>query len=123
MDAGQIKIDETFYNGDLQDEPEVDFSYGRTKLRVWEGFVEDLFEYPKIPKSEWGKMSRDYFFEQGPWAEEPNCYVDAKEYYNDLLNYRKKKFRFDQSRQLCDRLIEMFAQAAQKHDKVKIVVE
>ena len=121
MDTGKLISNTTFYDG-FEDEPEIELFITENpelNIHIWIGYISDIYDTPIFDGTEWRGFTRDYQQEVGTY-EEKNVVIDADEYLIDLLNYKNKQFRFDETGE-CFNLLYAFLEYAKANNKTVIV--
>ena len=116
MDTGKLVNNTVFYEG-FEDEPEVELFIAENSefnIHIWVGYISDIYDTPIFDGNEWKGFTRDYQQEVGTY-EEQDIEIDVYEYYLDLMNYKDKKFRFEETKE-CYNLLRTFLEYAKAND-------
>ncbi len=117
MDTGKLVNNTTFYDG-FEDEPEIEIFIAENtnfNIHIWVGYISDIYDKPIFDGNEWKGFTRDYQQEIGTYEKE-DVTIDTAEYYEDLLNYKDKDFRFEETRE-CYELLCSFIEYAKENGK------
>ena len=117
MDIGMLFNNTEFYDG-FEDEHEIElFISEKTELsiHIWEGYFNDIFGEPPFNGKGWYGFTRD-FQQCERTFEEKDVEINVDEYLLDLLNYKNKKFRFEETKK-CYELIHFFLEYAKANTK------
>lgn len=122
MDIGK-KNDYTFYKG-YEGEPQIIICIeNRCNMHIWEGYFDDIFENPSLDGNGWIGFTRDYHQFEGVFSEDVlEDFIEPKEYLQDLCFYKGKKFEFEETSELLEKLIELFEMAILNNLKVKVEI-
>ncbi len=121
MDAKKIINNTTFYNG-FEGEPEIELFIADNpefNIHIWDGYISDIFDTPNFDGNEWKGFTRDYQQEVRTY-DEKDVPIDIEEYYLDLMNYKNKHFRFEETRECFDLIAELFEYAKENSLGVKV---
>ena len=117
MDTGKLVNNTTFYDG-FEGEPEIELFTAENpnfNIHIWVGYISDIYDKPIFDGNEWRGFTRDYQQEIGTYDKE-DVTIDTAEYYEDLLNYKDKDFRFEETRK-CYELLCCFLEYAKENGK------
>ena len=118
MDIGMLFNNTEFYDG-FEDEHEIEVFISEkpeSNIHIWEGYFNDIFGEPTFYEKGWHGFTRD-FQQCERTFEEKNVVVDVNEYLLDLLKYKNKKFKFEETRK-CYELLRIFLEYAQTNSKI-----
>lgn len=100
MDIGNLKNNHTFYEG-YEGEPEIILlmkELSEYSIHLWEGYFDDIFGEPMLDGNGWKGFTRDIHQLEGAFGDNEIAEtIDAAEYLEDILSYRKKSFRYAES--------------------------
>lgn len=116
MDIGMLKNNNTFYYG-YEGESEIELYFSddtEFNIHIWCGYISDIYDDPIFDGNEWIGFTRDYQQEIGTY-EATDTIIDVSEYLNDLLNYRDKCFRFEETNS-CFNLLRSFLEYAKQNN-------
>ena len=117
MDMGMLFNNTEFYDG-FEDEYEIELfisEKNELSIHIWEGYFNDIFGEPPVNGKGWYGFTRD-FQQCERTFEEKDVVIDIDEYLTDLLNYKDKKFKFEETRK-CYELLRIFLEYAQTNGK------
>ena len=118
MDIGMLFNNTEFYDG-FEDEHEIELFISEKpelSIHIWEGYFNDIFGVPTFDENGWHGFTRD-FQQCERTFEEKDVVIDIDEYLTDLLNYKDKKFKFEETRK-CYELLRIFLEYAQTNSKI-----
>lgn len=121
MDIGTLFNNTEFYDG-FEDEHEIELFIGEKpelSIHIWEGYFSDIFSEPSFAEKGWYGFTRD-FQQCERTFEEKEVVVDVDEYYLDLMNYKDKKFRFEETKECYNLLCAFFEYAKANNETVKV---
>lgn len=98
MDIGKLNNNSTFYDG-YEGEPEIELYISENpqfNIRLWGGYISDIYDTPILSGDEWTGFTRDYQQEIGTY-DGRNITINASEYLDDLKHYQDKHFRFEET--------------------------
>lgn len=116
MDIGML-IDNNFFYDGFEDESEVELFIAEKPefdIHIWIGYIRDIFDKPIFDGNEWTGFTRDYQQEVGTY-ENNNVTINVDEYLFDLMKYKDKKFKFEETLD-CFNLIKMFLKYAKQEN-------
>jgi hypothetical protein len=125
MDIGKIKNNHIYYDG-YEGETEIVLSINESKdlnMHVWEGYFDDIFGEPSLVGDGWRGFTRDIHQMERIFSnEEFNMIVDVSEYLEDLITYKDKTFRYEESAEVLNMLITFFEYVKQNDFTVTVDV-
>lgn len=125
MDIGKIKNNNIYYDG-YEGETEIVLSINESKdlnMHVWEGYFDDIFGEPSLVGDGWRGFTRDIHQMERIFSnEEFNMIVDVSEYLEDLITYKDKTFRYEESAEVLNMLITFFEYVKQNNFTVTVDV-
>ena len=125
MDIGKIKNNHIYYDG-YEGETEIVLSINESKdlnMHVWEGYFDDIFGEPSLVGDGWRGFTRDIHQMERIFSnEEFNMIVDVSEYLEDLITYKDKTFRYEESAEVLNMLITFFEYVKQNNFSVTVDV-
>lgn len=125
MDIGKIKNNHIYYDG-YEGETEIVLSINESKdlnMHVWEGYFDDIFGEPSLVGDGWRGFTRDIHQMERIFSnEEFNMIVDVSEYLEDLITYKDKTFRYEESAEVLNMLITFFEYVKQNNFTVTVDV-
>ena len=124
MDIGQTTNNNyTYYKG-YEPEPDIILSIPTTdfpSLHMWDGFFYDIFRDPPLHGLGWTGFTRDYNQFEGAFENEEQTLIPyPKEYLDDILQYRNKKFRFEETPEIYQLIVELLTYAVENGKAVMI---
>ena len=91
-------------------------------LHVWEGYFIDIYDNPPLHGLGWHGFTRDYHEDKGAWAS--RIYMDeiknVQEYLTDALQYKDKKFRFEETKGFYEVFIQFLQYAVDTSQSIMI---
>ena len=121
MDTGRFRNNMEFYNG-FETEAEVELLIVENpdyNLHIWEGYFADILANPSLSGEGWTGFTRDYHQMERTYGAE-NVVIDIQEYLNDLYNYAKRTFEFEETRACYNLLCNFLKYAETKCNMVKV---
>jgi len=123
MDTGTMNDNYTYYKGyEIDDEiilsvPDTGFP----TLHLWDGFFRDIFRDPPLDGKGWSGFTRDMHQCEGAfdWHEQ-TLIPNPKEYLDDILQYKDKKFQFSKTPEVYPLIVEMLTYAVENGKAVMI---
>jgi len=120
MDIG---IMNNYYKG-YEPEPEIILYVPGTDfptLHMWDGFFYDIFRDPPLNGKGWNGFTRDLQQCEGAFdMEELTLIPNPKEYLDDILQYRDKKFQFSKTPEVYPLIVELLTYAVENGKAVMI---
>jgi hypothetical protein len=117
MDIGMLVNNSEFYDG-FEDEHEIELFINEDaelNIHIWEGYFSDIFGEPSFDREGWYGFTRD-FQQCERTFEEKDVDINVDEYLLDLLNYKNKTFRFEETKD-CYELMRTFLEYAKANSK------
>jgi hypothetical protein len=111
-----LKNNSKFYDG-YEDEAEIELYFSEDtefNIHIWCGYIRDIYDEPIFNGNEWTGFTRDYQQEVRTYDSE-NTIIDVSEYLNDLLNYKDKHFRLEETHD-CFHLLRSFLEYAKQNN-------
>jgi len=112
-----------YYTG-YEPEPEIILSVPDTDfptLYMWEGFFYDIFRDPPLDGKGWNGFTRDLQQCEGGFdLEEQTLIPNPKEYLDDILQYRDKKFDFSKTPEVYHLIVELLTYAVENGKAIMI---
>ncbi len=100
MDIGNLKNNVSFYEG-YEGEPEIILTIADAteyNIHLWDGYFDDIFGEPSLDGEGWKGFTRDMHQLEGIFrSDESSAVINAPEYLEDILSYRGKTFRYEES--------------------------
>ena len=121
MDIGMLFNNTEFYDG-FEDEHEIEVFISEKpelNIHIWEGYFNDIFGEPTFYEKGWHGFTRD-FQQCERTFEEKNVVVDVNEYLLDLLKYKNKKFKFEETKGCYDLMRTFLEYAKANNETVKV---
>lgn len=122
MDIGKIINNGKFYDG-YEDEPEIILSLSEKpeiNIHIWEGYFADIFCKPVFNGKPWTGFTRDYQELKGMYDDDGTAVIDnIPEYLADILQYKDRKFTFDETKDVFELTIALLLYASLNHCTVK----
>ena len=119
------KNNHIYYDG-YEGETEIVLSINESKdlnMHVWEGYFDDIFGEPSLVGDGWRGFTRDIHQMERIFSnEEFNMIVDVSEYLEDLITYKDKTFRYEESAEVLNMLITFFEYVKQNNFTVTVDV-
>ena len=108
--------DYTYYDG-YEGEPEIIIRFDGIKaLHLWDGYFDDIYCTPPLDGKGWKGFTRDYHQQEGIFASGAGVLmIDPTVYLEDLLQYRDKQFRFEETKAVFNLLVSLFKEAIKQH--------
>lgn len=108
-----IKYNENYqYYEGFEGEQEIIITIHYSIYHIWDGYFEDIFGGPVNTKNGWIGFTRDYNEFINAFDENIKEYtINKEEYLEDLMLYKGRKFRFDETIDVLDCLIELLVTA------------
>jgi len=123
MDTGTMNDNYTYYKGYEFDYeiilsvPDTDFP----TLHMWEGYFYDIFQNPPLHGLGWEGFTRDIHQCEGAFdGHEQTLIPNPKEYLDDILQYRDKTFRFEETPEVYQLIVELLTYAVENGKAVMI---
>ena len=94
---------------------------GFPTLHLWDGFFRDIFRDPPLDGKGWSGFTRDMHQCEGAfdWHEQ-TLIPNPKEYLDDILQYKDKKFQFSKTPEVYPLIVELLTYAVENGKAVMI---
>ena len=114
MDIGKLDMDKTYYDG-YEGESEVIISLPTKEYHFWEGYFEDIFDTSDLSDVEWKGFTRDYNECTCTFSDDNiECAIMPKEYLDDLKLYVNHTFEYEETKDVLEKLLNIFEEAYAK---------
>ncbi len=113
MDIGQIIHNTKYYDG-YEGEPQITLTAYGTELpvlHIWDGHFEFIFGKPVFYEVPWHGFTRDCQHFEGVFDEKDQVITDLQEYIDDMLYYKDKEFRIEETRGAYELMLTWFIAA------------
>lgn len=116
QDIGWLKDNYKYYDGfegeaevvlRIKEEPTID-------IHIWRGYFGSIFGDPLLHGLGWYGFTRDYNELKGAfglWGDEEAELSNLEEYLQDMMQYKGKDFRFEDTREVFNLIIEFLQYA------------
>ena len=119
MVIGNLKNNYKYYKG-YEGEEEISFVLKEDpsiNIHVWCGYFEEIFYEASLDGSGWKGFTRDYHQDEGAYAED-KYEIDINEYKEDLLQYKDKEFKFEETKEVYNLILEFLEYALNQNETV-----
>ena len=115
-----------YYKG-YEGEPEIIFRYlnnPNISIHIWEGYIDDIMRnQPGTDEDYRNGLSYDWNTMNGPYGDENKNIINLDNYYKDLLRFKKTKFKFEETKEVYDLIMNFLKQAVDDKQKVELIIE
>ena len=121
MNVENLKNNYKYYEG-YEEEEEIILkikSNPSINIHIWCGYFNQIFEEPNLDGTGWKGFTRDYHQDEGAYAED-KYEIDINEYKEDLLQYKDKEFKFEETKDVYNLILE-FLEYASNHNETVIM--
>ena len=127
QDIGKLKNNYEYYEG-FEGEEEVMLLLKENpefNIRVWEGYISDIFDDPPLHGLGWEGFTRDYQERKGAFgiASNKSEILNLREYIEDMMQYKDKKFRFEETPEIFELIADFLEYAMGTKQTVVVKVE
>ena len=88
-------------------------------IKIWEGYISDLFRDPYFYPDGWTGFTRDYQEEKGTYGKLHRT-IDIDEYLSDLLTYKNREFHFEETYECLELMTGILEYAKANGRKVNV---
>ncbi len=116
MDIGRIKNNKEYLEEDICD-TEIILSLKENpefNLHIWDAYFSDIFCNPPLHGMGWHGFTRDRNEFKGAYSDANDNRIelpDLEEYLQDMLQYAKKQFRFEETSQVFELIADLLRYA------------
>ena len=126
QDIGKLKDNYEYYEG-FEGEEEVMLSLKENlecNIHVWEGYFSDIFDDPPLHGLGWHGFTRDYQECRNAFGIASNNaeILNLREYLEDMMQYKDKKFRFEETREVFELIADFLKYAIDTKQTVIVKV-
>lgn len=119
MDIGNLKNNYTYYDGYEGENEIILILENEQALHIWEGYFDDIFDSPSLDGTGWKGFTKDYHQCERIFSENTDIYqIDCREYLDDLMQYKKKSFDFDETIDVLNLIISLLERAIEENVSV-----
>ena len=121
MNVENLKNNYKYYEG-YEEEEEIILKIKNNpyiNIHIWCGYFDQIFEKANLDGTGWKGFTRDYHQDEGAYAED-KYEIDINEYKEDLLQYKDKEFKFEETKEVYNLMLE-FLEYASNHNETVIM--
>ena len=126
MDTGKFNIKTDFYSG-YEGEPELvlEMENNFPSMKIWDGFLYDLFYVSNPPNGNFKGFTRDFFHDVGIWNDdwEKVKIENIDEYIEDVKGYLDLKFDFPKTSEAIHALYDYLLFAKEHNYSVFVEID
>lgn len=127
MDITKLKNNDYFYKDYADDfEPKLIIRLKNKpeyNLAIWEGYVDDILDMAKCGIDGWKGFTKDNQEVVRTFDSNDPVQIETTEYLNDLKNYEKNEFKFDESKECLYLMINFLEYAQATNSLVEAWIE